>query len=143
MDKNNFVAHVKTDDIYKDIEDLETTFDAASNHELEIPLPIEKHKKIIRLLKMKVELREKIMKKLVGLRTKIYSYLIDDGSEDKETKDAKKCVIKRKLKFDDYKTCLEDVQIENKIKHLEKHEIVIDSLNEFLKSNKLMLKTQQ
>ena len=97
MDKNNFVAHVKTDDIYKDIEDLETTFDAASNHGLEIPLPIEKHKKIIRLMKMKVELREKIMKKLVGLRTKIYSYLIDDGSEDKETKDAKKFVIKKNL----------------------------------------------
>ena len=46
MDKNSFVAHVKTDDIYKDIvEDLETKFDATSNYELEIPLPIEKHKK--------------------------------------------------------------------------------------------------
>ena len=142
MDKNSFVVHVKTDDIYKDIvEDLERTFDTNSNYELEIPLPMEKYKKIIGL--MKVELRGKIMKKLVGLRTKAYSYLIDDRSEDKETKDAKKCVIKRKRKFDDDKTRLEEVQIENKINHLEKHENVIDSLNEFLKNNKLMLKTQQ
>ena len=27
------------------------------------------------------------MKKFVGLRAKTYSYLIDDGSEDKKTKD--------------------------------------------------------
>ena len=47
----------------------------------------------------------------------------------KKQKMQKKCVIKRKLKFDDYKTCLGHVQIENKINHLQKHEIVIDSLN--------------
>ena len=50
---------------------------------------------------------------------------------------------KKKLKFDDYKTCLEETEIENKINHLEKHKIFIDSLNEFLKQNKVMLKTQQ
>ena len=44
MDKNSFVVHVKTDDICKDIaEDLQTTFDTTSNHELELPLPIEKY----------------------------------------------------------------------------------------------------
>ena len=43
MDKNSFVVHVKTDDICKDIaEDIQTTFDTTSNHELELPLPIEK-----------------------------------------------------------------------------------------------------
>ena len=37
----------------------------------------------------------KIMKGLFGLRTKAYSYLIDDDSEDKKAKDTKKCAIKK------------------------------------------------
>ena len=40
--------------------------------------------------------------KIVGLRPKIYIYLIDDGSQNKNAKDTKKCVIKRKLKFENY-----------------------------------------
>ena len=48
---------------------------------------------------MKDELDGKIMTKFVGLRAKTYSYLIDDGSEDKESKGTKKCVIKRKFKI--------------------------------------------
>ena len=38
----------------------------------------------------------------------------------KKSKRHKKCVIERKLKFGDYKTCLEAAQIENEINHLEK-----------------------
>ena len=49
----------------------------------------------------------KIMIKFVGLRARTYSYLIDDSSEDKKAKGTKKCVIKRKLKFKNYKNCLE------------------------------------
>ena len=46
------------------------------------------------------------MTKFVGLRAKTYSYLIDDGSEDKKAKVRKKLVIKRKvLKFENYKNC--------------------------------------
>ena len=46
---------------------------------------------------MKDELGEKIKTKFVGLRAKTYSYLIDDGSEDKKKgKRTKKCVIKKK-----------------------------------------------
>ena len=66
------------------------------------------------------------MTKFVGLRAKTYSYLIDDNSEDKKTKDAKKRVIKRKLKFEDYKNCLEVTQLENKINYLEKNKFTID-----------------
>ena len=45
---------------------------------------------------MKHKLGRKITTKFVGLRAKTYSYLIDDGSEDKKAKGATKCVIKRK-----------------------------------------------
>ena len=51
----------------------------------------------------------KIMIKLVGLRAKTYSYLIDNGGEDKKAQGAKKCVIKRK--FENYKNFLEAAQL--------------------------------
>ena len=78
----------------------------------------EKIKKVIEL--MKDELGTKIMKKFVWLRAKTYSYLIDDGSEDKKVKSTKKCVIKRKIQFENYKNCLEATQLENNIYYLEK-----------------------
>ena len=49
------------------------------------------------------------------LRTKTCSYLKNNNNEDKKAKGTKKCVIKRKRKFQDYKNCSEAAQIENKI----------------------------
>ena len=46
------------------------------------------------------------MTKFVGLRGKTYSYLMDDSSADKKTKEAKMCVIK-KPNFENFKSCLE------------------------------------
>ena len=54
------------------------------------------------------------------LKAKTYRYLIDDGSEDTEAKGTEKCVIKRKLKFENYKNCSETTQLDNKIKYFEK-----------------------
>ena len=48
-----------------------------------------------------------MMTKFVGLRAKTYSYLIDDGKEDEKAKYTKKCVVKKKLKFKNYKNCSE------------------------------------
>ena len=55
---------------------------------------------------MKGEIRRKIMAEFTALRPKAYSYLMDDGGSDKKAKGTKKCVIKRRLKFNDYKDCL-------------------------------------
>ena len=63
--------------------------------------------------------------------------------ETKKAKGTKKYVTKRKLKFQAYKNCLEAAQIENKINYLEKNKIHVDCLKEFIKNNKLILKTQQ
>ena len=46
------------------------------------------------------------MKEFVELRAKTYSYLKDNDDEYKRAKGTKKCVIKRKLKFQVYKNCL-------------------------------------
>ena len=108
MDTDSFIVYIKTDDIYKDIaEDVKTRFDT-SNYELDRPLQKGKNKKVIGI--MKDELGGKIMKEFVGLRPKAYSYLIDNGSNDKKAKSTKKCVIKRKHKFEGYKNCLEGTQ---------------------------------
>ena len=58
-------------------------------------------------------------------------------------------VIKRKLRFQGYKNCLEAAQTENKVNHLEQKKL--DSLTEnqkkkkktITKNNKPILKTQQ
>ena len=104
MDTDSFIMNIKTEDFYKDIaNDVEKRFDTSS-YELNIPLPEGKNKKVIRL--MKDELGGKIITEFVTLRPKTYSYLKDDGKEDKNAKGTKKCVIKRIVKFDDYKDCL-------------------------------------
>ena len=69
---------------------------------------------------MKDEYGGKIMINFVGLKAKTCSYLIDDSSEDKKAKCTKKCAIKRKLKLENYKNCLEVTQLENEINYREK-----------------------
>ena len=68
-------------------------------------LPIGKNKKVIWLIKNE-ELEGKIMKELVALGAKTYSYLTDKYKNVKKDKGKKKCVIKRILNFNDYKYCL-------------------------------------
>ena len=58
---------------------------------------------------LKDELGGKIMTKFVGLRAKTYSYLIDEVIENKKAKGTKKCVIKRKLKFENYSKLSKDL----------------------------------
>ena len=75
------------------------------------------------------------MKKSAGLRAKNYSYLIDEDSEEKKAKGRKKYVTKRKLKFENYKNCSEATQLENKINHLEKNQLNIDSIKKITKNS--------
>ena len=97
MDTDSFVMHIKTNDFYKDIaSDVENRFDTSS-YEVNRPLPTGKNKKVIGL--MKDELGGKIITEFVTLRPKTYSFLTDDGKEDKKAKGTKKCVIKKMIKL--------------------------------------------
>ena len=52
------------------------------------------------------------------------------------------CHEKRKIKFENYKNCLEATQLENKGNHLEKNKTDIEILKnnkKFIKNNKLIL----
>ena len=110
-----FIVYIKTDDTYKDIaKDLEIRYDTL-NYELDGPLSKEKNKKVIGL--MKDELGRKIMAKIVELRAKTYTYLVN---EDNIAKSTKECVIKRKLKFENYKNGLEATILASTINYLEK-----------------------
>ena len=122
MDTDSFVMHIKTNDFYKDIaSDVENRFDT-SNYEANTsettagpsslersalarrPLPTGKNKKVIGL--MKDELGGKIIMEFVTLKPKTYSFLTHDDKEDKKAKGTKKCIIKKMIKFNDYKKCL-------------------------------------
>ena len=48
------------------------------------------------------------MKEFIGLKSKCYSYLMDDIKIDKKAKGTKKCVIKKDLVFDNYLECLKE-----------------------------------
>ena len=82
---------------------LKKRFDT-SNYECDRPLPTGRNKKVIEL--MKDELGGRVITDFVALRPKTYSYLTDYCKEDKKAKETKKCMIKKMIKFNDYKNCL-------------------------------------
>ena len=104
MDIDSFIMNIKTNDFYENIaNDVENRFDT-SNYEVNRPLPMGKNKKVISL--MKDELGGKIITEFVTSRPKTYSYLTDDGKKDEKAKGTKKCIIKKMIKFNDYKKCM-------------------------------------
>ena len=62
------------------------------------------NKKVIGMFKDESE--GKIMKEFCATRAKTYAYLMDNESEKKKAKGTKKCVIKRRLMFQNYKVSL-------------------------------------
>ena len=100
------------------------------------PLPTGKNKKVIGL--MKDELGGKIITEFVTLRPKTYSFLTDDGKEDKKAKGTKKSVIKTMIKFNDYKKCLLSDEVMLKLQQRfmsKKHDVYTENINKIALSN--------
>ena len=110
-DTDGFIMHIKTDDFYKNIStDADKWFDTSNfNKNDDRHLEIDKNKKA--LSKFKDEIGGKIMTKFCALRAKTYSFLIDEYTDEdyeknrivnKKAKGTKKCVVKRKILFNNY-----------------------------------------
>ena len=136
MNTDSFIMSIKTNEFYKDIDnDVEKRFDT-SNDEVNRPLPTGKNKKVIGL--MKDELGGKIITEFVTLRPKTYSYLINNCKEDKKAKGTKKCVIKRMIKFNDYKNYLlkDEVILKSQQRFIhKKHDVYTENINKIALSN--------
>ena len=131
---DSFIVYIKTENICVDIEkDVKARFGTLC-YELERPLPREKGEKAIGL--MKDELGGKIMTEPAALRPKTYSYVTGDNDENKKVKGTKKCAIKRKLKFEYYKNCLEANQLEK-----DKEKKLLENHKEFIRNHRLLLKS--
>ena len=136
METYSFIIHIKIEDVYEDIaNDVKKWFNTSNYSEIDNrPLPRGMNKKVIGL--MKDELGGKIIKEFIALRPKTYSYLMDDNSNKKKDKGTKKCVMKRILKFNDYKECL----FKNKIILKSKQRFKSESYNVYTEQiNKIAL----
>ena len=63
---------------------------------------------------------------------------MDDGGSDKKAKGTKKCVIKRSLKFNDYKECLLNnetiLKLQQRFKS-ERHDVYTEEINNIVLSS--------
>ena len=105
-DTDSFAYEIETDDFFQDISgNVKKLFDT-SNFQNNHPSGIEtgQNKKVAGMFKD--EVGGKIIEEFVGLRSKLYSYKMFEGEEEKKCKGIKKNVIKKNIKFEDYKDCL-------------------------------------
>ena len=105
-DTDSLAYQIRTNDFYKDINlDIEKRFgtsDYPTNHSSGIKTELKSKVHGI----CKDEAGAKQIVEFVGLRAKLYSYKMLDGSEDKKCKEVTKNVTKRSIHFDDYRVCL-------------------------------------
>ncbi|XP_044011957.1 uncharacterized protein LOC122854947 [Aphidius gifuensis] len=129
MDTDSAILEIFTADIYEFIRRECNNFDTSDyllNNRYNIP---QKNKKVPGI--MKDERNGKIMKEFVGLRSKAYSFLVEDETcinnvkLHKKAKGVKKSSMKT-ITFEDYKNCVENhVQISRKQNSIrsEKHQV--------------------
>ena len=96
-DTDSLMYEIKTEDFYKDISgDVKDRFDTSDyppNHPSGIPTGC--NKKVLGVFKDEVE--GKIIDEFVGLRAKLYSFIMFEGEESKKCKGVKKSVVKKKI----------------------------------------------
>ena len=137
-DTDSLLYLIHTDDFYKDIsKDIETKFDTLdypSNHPSGILTGV--NKKVIGMFKDEVAGRQ--ITHFVGLRPKLYSFKVEDGSLTKKCRGKKKNVVKKGITFDDYAQCLffgEKQMRSMKIIRSENHDIYSKEVNKIALSN--------
>ena len=87
---------------------------------------------------MKDELGGRVITEFVALRPKTYSYLTENCKEDKKAKGTKECVIKRMIKFNDYKNYLliGEVILKSQQRFISKgHDVYTENINKIALSS--------
>ena len=131
-DTDSLMYEIETEDFYKDISgDVKDRFDTSDypeNHPSGIPTGI--NKKVLGM--MKDEAGGKTIKEFVGLRAKLYSFVMDDGGETKKCKGIKKQVVESSIRHEHYKTCLttgkEQLRKQNILRSYN-HEVYTEEVN--------------
>ena len=130
-DTDSLAYEIDTEDFYKDINpDVERLFDTSNypaNHESGIKVGT--NKKVPGMFKD--EAGGKQILEFVGLRAKLYSYRMKDY-EEKKCKGVKKAVVRKSIKFEDYKKCLLDGQAIHRTMNIirsHQHEIYSERVN--------------
>ena len=130
-DTDSLMYEITTEDFYKNISpDVDEKFDTSNFEKDHISgVPTDVNKKVIGM--MKDEAGGKQITEFVGLRSKLYSFKIDD-KEEKKCKGVKKSEVKRTINFKDYKDCLftgkKHMRSMNVIRS-HKHEIFTETIN--------------
>ena len=102
-DTDSLTYLIKMQDLYKDFHEDKHLFDF-SDYPENSPYHCNSNKKVVG--KFKYETHSVPIVEFVGLKSKMYSYVKDDGKDDRKAKGIKKCVIKRNIKHEDYKRML-------------------------------------
>ena len=131
-DTDSLMYEIETEDFFKDISgDVKDRFDTSDypeNHPSGIPTG--ENKKVLGVFKD--EAGGKIIKEFVGLRSKLYSYKMDEGEESKKCKGVKRQVVATSITHEDYKTCLrtgkEQLRKQNILRSYE-HEVYTEEVN--------------
>ena len=131
-DTDSFLYEIETEDFYKDISgDVRDRFDTSDykeGHPSGIPTGI--NKKVLGMFKD--EAAGKIIKEFVGLRAKLYSYIMEEGQENKKCKGVKKQVVEENITHEDYKTCLltgKEILRKQNILRSYDHEVYTEEVN--------------
>ena len=137
-DTDSLLYQIHTDDFYRDISnDIVEKFDTSDyppDHESGIPTGV--NKKVIGMFKDEVAGRQ--ITKFVGLRPKLYTFKIEDGSLTKKCKGVKKNVVKKGIEFENYVECLftgEKQMRTMKIIRSENHDIYSKEVNKIALSS--------
>ena len=111
MDCDSFILSMKSENIIKDLKNLEDIFDFSNideNHELYS----EKNKKV--LGKFKIETPKNIfIDKFITLRSKMYAFKCKDKEDDKNKLKGISKSQSEINKFEEYKICLDGEELEN------------------------------
>lgn len=138
-DTDSLCYEIETKDFYKDITPYVKSMFDTSNYPKDHKSGIETgvSKKVIGMFKDEAGGQQ--ITEFVGLRAKLYSYLVDDGEEKKKCKGIKKDVIEKSLCFENFKNCLfnrENIMRKMNVIRSYNHDIYAETVNKVALSHK-------